>query len=58
MTKKVYSHKVTLSDRRRENKKAKDMLRKDTSVEPLFQVFNTYYRDQVRALYKTVTRGK
>ena len=58
MAKKLHKHSVTLGQRRRDNKKAEDILKKGVSKEALTRVFNTYYRDQVRALYRTVCNDK
>ncbi|MBU0683967.1 MAG: hypothetical protein ABIH85_00555 [Candidatus Omnitrophota bacterium] len=58
MAVKLYTHKVTISDKRRKNKKRVGVLKKGMSKDALSQVFNLYYRDQVRALYRTVSREK
>jgi len=58
MTAKLYTHKVTINDKRRKNKKQTDLARKKTSKGSVNQVFNLYYRDQVRALYRTVSDEK
>lgn len=58
MTSKRFSHKVTLSDRRRTNKKVSDYSKKGSDRKELKDVFNTYYRDQVRALYRAVQNEK
>ncbi|MDD4956562.1 MAG: hypothetical protein PHH49_04020 [Candidatus Omnitrophica bacterium] len=52
--KKNYSHKVTLVEQRRKNKKRSDFLRKNVRETELKSVFNRYYKDQVRALYENV----
>ena len=57
MVAKLHTHKVTLSERRRRNKKANDVRRKGSTKKELEQVFNSYYRDQVRALYKVISEG-
>jgi len=58
MTAKLFTHKVTINDKRRKNKKQTDLARKKASKDSMHQVFNLYYRDQVRALYRTVSNGK
>ncbi|MBD3426328.1 MAG: hypothetical protein GF409_03740 [Candidatus Omnitrophica bacterium] len=56
MMKKLHTHKVTLNEKRRQNKKANDV-RSKNSKRAVEQVFNAYYRDQVRALYRVVSEG-
>ena len=51
MAGKLHTHKVTINEKRRTNKKANDLLKKGVSKDNLQQVFDAYYRDQVRALY-------
>jgi len=58
MAAKLHSHKVVINDRRRENKRTSDILRKGTPKRALHQVFNAYYKDQLRALYRAVCRDK
>jgi len=58
MGKGFHTHKVTINDRRRDNKKKTDVLSKGVSSDEVQQVFNTCYRDQVRALYRAVLRGR
>lgn len=58
MAAKLFTHKVTINDKRRKNKKQTDLARKKTSKDSLHQVFNLYYRDQVRALYRTVSKDR
>ena len=55
MTTKNYSHKVTINDQRRENKRATDISSKGTGKKALQSVFESYYKDQVRALYRAVS---
>jgi lysine/ornithine N-monooxygenase len=55
MTKNRYSHKVTLNERRRENKKTSDLNGKSVSKRDVRNVFDTYYKNQVRALYRAVS---
>lgn len=54
MQAKQYDQKVNLNDLRRENKKKSDLLNRGASTCAVKQVFNTYYREQVSALYKAV----
>jgi hypothetical protein len=54
MVKKLHEHNITINDMRRQNKKAHDMQKKAISRRALHQVFNTYYRDQVKALCKAI----
>ena len=58
MSAKLHSHKVTLNERRRTNKKTRDLMKKGVSKENLQQVFDSYYRDQVRALYRAIYEEK
>lgn len=58
MVGKLHSHRVTIGSRRRVNKKKNDMMKKTISKEALNQVFNSYYRDQVRALYRAVSKDR
>ncbi len=54
MTKKNFSHRVTINEQRRENKKMADLTSKAVSKEVVRNVFDTYYKKQVRALYRAV----
>ena len=54
MTKKLHEHNVTINDIRRRNKKTRDMQKRAISRRALHRVFNAYYRDQVRALYRAI----
>lgn len=56
MGRKLHSHKVTITERRRDNKKGADIMKKDGSKGSVKDLFNSYYKDQVRALYRAVTR--
>ena len=56
--KKNFKHSVTINDKRRKNKKKVDLSSKTISKDDLNQVFNSYYRNQVRALYDVVVRGE
>lgn len=55
--KKRYSHRVNISDKRRDNKKVSDLSNKGHDKKALQSVFNSYYRDQVRALYRAISSG-
>ena len=55
--KKKHVHKVTLNEKRRNNKKRSDLLSKSASGESLQSVFNNYYRGPLAALYRRI-RGK
>ena len=55
MNTKNYSHKVTINDRRRENKRTTDISKKGTGKKAIQSVFESYYKDQVRALYRAVS---
>jgi lysine/ornithine N-monooxygenase len=55
MTNKNYSHKVSITDQRRQNKRANDVSRKGIEKKVLQSVFESYYKDQVRALYRAVS---
>ena len=52
------NQKKAINDKRRENKKKTDKFKKGSLNHELNVVFNTFYRDQVAALYKQVTKGK
>jgi hypothetical protein len=54
MIKRNYSHKVSINERRRDNKKMADLNCKMVSKKEVSNVFETYYKNQVRALYKAV----
>ena len=58
MTKKGHMQNVTINDRRRDNKKTNDLISKGTGKQTMNTIFDKYYRDQVRALYRTVLGGK
>ena len=55
---KTYSHKVTINDKRRTNKRTTDMMKRGVSKRTLQNVFDTYYRDQLKALYRAVSEDK
>jgi hypothetical protein len=57
MVAKLHTHKVTLSERRRRNKRANDTRSKAANKKDLEQVFNAYYKDQVRTLYRVISEG-
>jgi len=56
--KKLHTQKVTISKRRRDNKKTSDVMNKGTKPNALQNIFNTYYKDQVKALYRAVSGYK
>ncbi len=58
MKKQLHTHKVTISEKRRTNKKVSDFKSKTTDKKAITEVFNSYYRDQVRALYNAVYNSK
>lgn len=58
MAAKLYSHKVTIADKKRQRKRTTDMAGKAVSRRALFQAFNTYYKGPVSALYKTIFGDK
>lgn len=51
-----YEHKVSIGDMRRDRKKATDVSRTSAKQE-INAIFNRYYKEQLRALYREVTRG-
>lgn len=53
---KLHTQHVSINDQRRENKKVSDVKRSGVSRQALRQVYNSYYKDQVRALYNAVFR--
>ncbi|MDD3089622.1 MAG: hypothetical protein PHT95_06740 [Candidatus Omnitrophica bacterium] len=53
-----FGHKVNLSDRRRENKHKSDLLNRNVDGDMLQTVYNQYYKEQVRALYKVVCQDR
>ncbi|MFH1798943.1 MAG: hypothetical protein ABH844_06410 [Candidatus Omnitrophota bacterium] len=58
MVEKLHTHKVVLGDRHGANKRTSGMRKHGTSKGPLREIFDTYYRNQVRALYRVVSKGK
>ena len=58
MKKKVHSHKVTINEKRRTNKQVSDFKSKTANKKAIKEVFNSYYKDQVRALYNAVYNSK
>jgi hypothetical protein len=59
MISKHFEQKVmTINDRRRENKAKNDLMSKSVNPGDLTQVFNTYYKDQVAALYRAVRTAR
>ena len=54
MKKKKHVHKVTINDKRRENKKRSDMSIKGAQENSFQLVFDKHYRGPLRALYKRI----
>ena len=54
MTGKKHVQNVTINEKRRANKRIADMNNKAVSQKVERNIFETYYRNQVRALYKAV----
>ena len=54
MTQNKHSHKVTINEKRRENKRTADMSGKPVFKKIEKNIFETYYRNQIRALYRAV----
>jgi len=54
----ISSQKKGINARRRENKKRSDLLNKRSAKHEVNLVFNKFYKDQVEALYKAVSKGK
>ena len=52
---KEYSHKVNLTDKRQSNKNGVDKGKGKGDIQYLY---NTFYKDQVRALYNSVIKNK
>jgi hypothetical protein len=50
--------KTSIAEGRRRNKKSSDMAKKQTFKHNVNTVFNTFYKNQVTALYKEVCRDK
>ncbi|MBU1083519.1 MAG: hypothetical protein ABIG55_03830 [Candidatus Omnitrophota bacterium] len=57
MGKKQYKHSVTINDKRRDRKRNNDRMSKESCDQSLQVVFNTLYKDQVRALYRAISKG-
>ena len=58
MTPKFHEHKVTLNAQRRENKKRSDIMSKGIPKQDMQKIFDSYYKDQVRALYRAIQQDK
>lgn len=58
MKRKLHSHKVTINEKRRTNKQVNDMKNKGAKTTAMKEVFDSYYKNQVRALYKAVYGAK
>ncbi|MFC1570543.1 hypothetical protein ACFL4E_02045 [Candidatus Omnitrophota bacterium] len=56
MKPKFHSHRVSLTERRRDKKRATDTIKNSNDGKDVKQMFDTYYRDQVRALYRAVSK--
>ncbi|MGB2599679.1 MAG: hypothetical protein WBD04_04220 [Candidatus Omnitrophota bacterium] len=54
MKRKKHVHKVTLTEKRRQNKKRSDLMSKAISSDGLQSIFNTYYRGPLSALYRKI----
>ena len=55
---KLHTHRVTINDKRRSRKKQRDTLERGIPKDALSHVFESYYRDQVRALWRAVLDEK
>jgi len=55
---KKYTHKVSINEKRRSNKMSSDTAKKGKTKGNIQYVYNTFYRDQVKALYNSVTEDK
>lgn len=52
---KSFSHNVVINARRRENKRTNDASHnRDTSKKAVRQVFDAFYKNQVKALYRAI----
>ncbi len=58
MAGKLHSHKVSINDRKRMNKRTSDMRKNGSAKGDIQQIFSKYYKDQVRALYRAVSEDK
>lgn len=58
MAAKHHTHKVNISDRRRTNKKLTDIHKKSVLKKDVQEIFDTYYKNQLRALYRAVNGDK
>jgi hypothetical protein len=58
MKSKLYTHEVSINAKRRQNKRSSDVLKKAGKGENVQRVFDAYYKDQVRALYRAVEGDK
>ena len=55
---KEYSHKVNLTGRRRSNKNSESKGPKGKVKGDMQYLYNTFYKEQVRALYNSVIKNK
>lgn len=58
MVKKKYSHKVSMRRGTKGNRALSDLKRRNVSDKAYKYVFDNYYRDQVEALYRAISRNK
>lgn len=56
MVKKLHTHNVTIGGKRKVSKQTADISKKSMPKKDVQNVFDTYYRDQVRALYRAITK--
>ncbi len=58
MGKKKYSHKVSMRQGPKGNRALNDLKRRNVSDKAFKYVFDNYYKDQVEALYRAISRNK
>ncbi len=56
MVKKLHVHNLTIGGKRTVGKKTRDIREKNMPKKNVQNVFDTYYRDQVRALYRAISK--
>ena len=54
MKSKKHVHKVTINDKRRQNKKRSDMSRKGAQENSFQLIFDKHYRGPLKALYRRI----
>ena len=54
MKRTLHSHKVTINGKRRANKQISDCKNKGFQNKEMKEVFDSYYKNQVRALYRAI----